>query len=76
VRRAVDVGRPAAGAAYAPVQLVEGCGSDGDEWIGAMPGVQLTTADMTSISGESTVEGQSGLLMTGSRTRSPDQQVM
>jgi hypothetical protein len=34
------------------------------------------TADMTSISGESTVEGQSGLLTTGSRTRSPDQQVM
>jgi hypothetical protein len=33
------------------------------------------TADMTSISGESTVEGQSGLLTTGSRSRSPDQQV-
>jgi hypothetical protein len=31
---------------------------------------------MTSISGESTVEGQSGLLTTGSSTRSPDQQVM
>jgi hypothetical protein len=39
------------------------------------PTLARHTADMTSVSGESTVEGQSGLLSTGSRTRSPDQQV-
>jgi hypothetical protein len=31
VRCTVDVSRPVAGAAYAPVQLVVGCGSDGDD---------------------------------------------